>query len=173
MKTAIIIALLLISSICSAAQYQAEVIGPWVIKSSGLKVSPVSAAYRGCMDSDAVGRADKSGELAEPNLGIWTVQCDNETITKMETDGLKVLWTSKVQDALGVGEKSISTATEKPNLADLEKLKADLKAVGITDTNLEKTALRNTSKADLTRYELSRQLAEAFKELPAKTGQRF
>jgi hypothetical protein len=82
-----------------------------------------------------------------------------------------VLWTSKVITAApgDIGsEKPISTATDKPKIADLDKLKTDLRAAGITDDTLATTALMDTSKADLTRYELSRQLAEAFQKLPAK-----
>jgi hypothetical protein len=161
MKTAIVIALLLISSLCLAAQYEAEVIGSWAVNKDGVKVSSISVSYPECGGSDAVGRADKSGELAEPNLGVWHVTCDNETLLKLKSDGGTILWMKPV------GGESKPTVEAKQTKAELDTLKADLSDKGIIPADIAKTALSDTSKADVTAVDVSTQLKSVMKEFPA------
>jgi hypothetical protein len=161
MKTAIVITLLLISSVCLAAQYEAEVLGSWFVNKDGVKVSSISVSYPECGGSNAVGRSDKSGDLPEPNLGVWHVSCDNETLIKLKTDGGTILWMKPV------GGDSKPAVEAKQTKVQLDTLKADLAAKGVLSSDIAKTSLGDTSKADVTAVDVATQLKAVCKEFPA------
>jgi hypothetical protein len=138
---------------CIAAEYKAEVVCERTLRGIGYEPS-VWSRYPITYGEDVTGQYG----LREPNLSVTLIQADNATILKMKDDGIVVLWMAPKADT-----KPLPKATK----VQLDTLKADLSAKGIIPADIAKTALSDTSKADVTAVDIATQLKAVMKEFPA------
>jgi hypothetical protein len=143
---------------CLAADYQAEVISPKQLVKSGYEPVIHTNYHAACGPGFSYEDVTTSYGIREPNLMVAKITCDNGTILKMKDDGFVVLWMKPVADA---------KTPPKQTKAELDTLKADLSAKGIIPADIAKTALSDTSKADVTAVDVATQLKAVMKEFPA------
>jgi hypothetical protein len=155
----LIIAMLLVPSLCFGAAYQAEVIVGWTGKgTSEDPYRPNLAGYEIKYYEDKTNQPGGSDQIKEPNQFVAYIEADNATILKMKDDGIVVLW---------MKPKSDTKQLPKQTKAELDVLKTALTAKGVPSADISKTALADTSKADVTAVDVATQLKAVMKEFPA------
>jgi hypothetical protein len=153
-----ILILLLVPSICFGASYQAEILVSWI--GDGTYSNPHRPDWKSYEITTWRDTTNQSGEKipSDPNLFVAYIEADNATILKMKDDGIVVLWMKP--------KGSIKTPPKQTKV-QLDTLKADLAAKGVLSADIAKTALGDTSKADVTAVDVSMQLKSVMKEFPA------
>jgi hypothetical protein len=155
----LIIAIILIPSLCFGSMYQAEVLVGWIGKGlEGDSFRPNFEGYEIKAYRNVTGQSAGPDQIKNPNLFVAYIEADNATILKMKDDGIVVLWMKPVADA---------KTSPKQTKAQLDTLKSDLAAKGVLSADIAKTALSDTSKADVTAVDVATQLKAVMKEFPA------
>jgi hypothetical protein len=169
MKRLILIALLLLPSLCFGANYQAEVLVGWT--GTGTHEDPYRPDWK---DYKVDKYEDVTGQNgtkipAEPNLFVALIQADNATIDLMKKDGFTILWTRTLEDNTDIGMTTPPIEPlPKQTKEELDKLLAELTAKGVPSADLAKTAMQDTARADVTGVDIAVQLKSIMKDFPAK-----
>lgn len=167
MKTAITIALLLMSSLCLAADYVAEVVTPREVVGIGRQPTIIRAYSANCGDNYSLEDVTGQKHIAEPNFMVAKIVCDNATIAKMKDDGYLILWSQRVPDKGEIGQSAEPVKPlPKQTVAELDKLKYDLEYIGIPTAA---TALADTAKADVTAADVANQVKDVARGFPKST----
>jgi hypothetical protein len=145
--------------------YGADYVGEAIVSWTGTGLAGDN--FRADLDKYEIKKwLDKTSQLAipspikEPNQFVVYIEADNSTILKMKDDGIVVLWMEPK-----VGAKTPPKQTK----VQLDTLKADLAAKGVLSADIAKTALGDTSKADVTAVDVAVQLKAMMAEFPAAT----